>query len=263
MHARVCGRGERGAVETWWPLNWAAGQALGTMCSAPTALASGPHTPQVSLLRRLFKAALGEEAARMVDINTIDGFQVRAVAAAAALGWLHAPIGRGGSTCLLPQRAPNCARASTKPPARGSARPPRRRAARRTSPSSPPCARSAAPAASALWRMSGASTWASRAPGGRCLRARTGRAGRAGEGACSRGRHAAPGLWSLHAMPPDCLPLPASPPSCSAPAPLQGHPGCGGPRGVPGDKPTLVGAGVARSPTQVHVQSRCVGWWFG
>ena len=31
--------------------------------------------PQVSLLRRLFKAALGEEAAKLVDINTIDGFQ--------------------------------------------------------------------------------------------------------------------------------------------------------------------------------------------
>ena len=31
---------------------------------------------QVSLLRRLFKAALGDEAAKLVDINTIDGFQV-------------------------------------------------------------------------------------------------------------------------------------------------------------------------------------------
>lgn len=32
---------------------------------------------QVKLLREAFKAALGEEAARMVDINTIDGFQGR------------------------------------------------------------------------------------------------------------------------------------------------------------------------------------------
>ena len=31
---------------------------------------------QVSLLRRLFRAALGEAAAKLVDINTIDGFQV-------------------------------------------------------------------------------------------------------------------------------------------------------------------------------------------
>lgn len=32
---------------------------------------------QVSLLRRLFEAALGEEGSRSVDINTIDGFQAR------------------------------------------------------------------------------------------------------------------------------------------------------------------------------------------
>lgn len=32
---------------------------------------------QVKLLRDAFKAALGEEAARLVDVNTIDGFQGR------------------------------------------------------------------------------------------------------------------------------------------------------------------------------------------
>ena len=31
---------------------------------------------QVKLLQQSFKTALGEEGARMVDINTIDGFQV-------------------------------------------------------------------------------------------------------------------------------------------------------------------------------------------
>lgn len=35
-----------------------------------------PPVLQVTLLRRLFKAALGDEAAKLVDINTIDGFQV-------------------------------------------------------------------------------------------------------------------------------------------------------------------------------------------
>ncbi len=43
---------------------------------------------QVSLLRRLFKAALGDEAAKLVDINTIDGFQV---------GPAGRAQGRGGS----------------------------------------------------------------------------------------------------------------------------------------------------------------------
>lgn len=32
---------------------------------------------QVKLLKEKFKAALPEEVMRMVDINTIDGFQVR------------------------------------------------------------------------------------------------------------------------------------------------------------------------------------------
>jgi hypothetical protein len=32
---------------------------------------------QVQLLRSLFEQALGEEGAKHVDINTIDGFQVR------------------------------------------------------------------------------------------------------------------------------------------------------------------------------------------
>ena len=32
--------------------------------------------PQITLLRDLFKKALGPEGAKMVDINTIDGFQV-------------------------------------------------------------------------------------------------------------------------------------------------------------------------------------------
>lgn len=42
----------------------------------PTASPSLLCPRQVSLLRRLFKAALGDEAAKLVDINTIDGFQV-------------------------------------------------------------------------------------------------------------------------------------------------------------------------------------------
>jgi senataxin len=32
---------------------------------------------QVKLLRDAFSAALGEEAAKLVDVNTIDGFQGR------------------------------------------------------------------------------------------------------------------------------------------------------------------------------------------
>jgi hypothetical protein len=32
---------------------------------------------QVKLIRDSFKAALGEEAARLIDVNTIDGFQGR------------------------------------------------------------------------------------------------------------------------------------------------------------------------------------------
>lgn len=45
---------------------------------SPTSSQPHPLCParQVSLLRRLFKAALGDEAAKLVDINTIDGFQV-------------------------------------------------------------------------------------------------------------------------------------------------------------------------------------------
>ena len=39
-------------------------------------LPASPACPQVTLLRRLFRAALGEAAAKLVDINTIDGFQV-------------------------------------------------------------------------------------------------------------------------------------------------------------------------------------------
>lgn len=36
-----------------------------------------PYKSQVKLLRESFAQALGEEGARMVDINTIDGFQGR------------------------------------------------------------------------------------------------------------------------------------------------------------------------------------------
>ncbi|PSC70977.1 putative helicase MAGATAMA 3 [Micractinium conductrix] len=43
----------------------------------PSVAVISPYKAQVSLLRRLFKAALGEEAAKLVDINTIDGFQGR------------------------------------------------------------------------------------------------------------------------------------------------------------------------------------------
>lgn len=44
--------------------------------TAPSLYALLRPARQVSLLRRLFKAALGDEAAKLVDINTIDGFQV-------------------------------------------------------------------------------------------------------------------------------------------------------------------------------------------
>ena len=37
---------------------------------------SAPEMMQVKLLREKFKMALGDEMAKMVDINTIDGFQV-------------------------------------------------------------------------------------------------------------------------------------------------------------------------------------------
>lgn len=43
----------------------------------PSVAVISPYKAQVTLLRRLFKAALGDEAAKMVDINTIDGFQGR------------------------------------------------------------------------------------------------------------------------------------------------------------------------------------------
>ncbi|KAI7846383.1 hypothetical protein COHA_000094 [Chlorella ohadii] len=43
----------------------------------PSVAVISPYKAQVSLLRRLFKAALGDEAAKLVDINTIDGFQGR------------------------------------------------------------------------------------------------------------------------------------------------------------------------------------------
>ncbi len=36
-----------------------------------------PYKQQVKLLRDSFFAALGEEGARLVDINTVDGFQGR------------------------------------------------------------------------------------------------------------------------------------------------------------------------------------------
>eukprot|EP00967_Tisochrysis_lutea_P036571 scaffold44044_cov20-Tisochrysis_lutea.AAC.1 len=36
-----------------------------------------PYKAQVKLLREAFKTALGEEMARLVDVNTIDGFQGR------------------------------------------------------------------------------------------------------------------------------------------------------------------------------------------
>lgn len=43
----------------------------------PSVAVISPYKAQVKLLRDLFQAALGEEGAKMVDINTIDGFQVR------------------------------------------------------------------------------------------------------------------------------------------------------------------------------------------
>ena len=52
-----------------------AGSCACRPCCYPAFLAH-PVPAQVSLLRRLFKAALGDEAAKLVDINTIDGFQV-------------------------------------------------------------------------------------------------------------------------------------------------------------------------------------------
>jgi hypothetical protein len=224
-------------------------------------LPPAPH-PQVSLLRRLFKAALGEEAARMVDINTIDGFQVRA--AAAALGWLHAPLSQGGSTCLLPQRAPRlrarfhqCAGVWVRP-----ATPPQGRekdVAFFSTVRSQRGSRGIGFVADerrinvgltrARWALPARSygpCWAGRRGG---LQPRQIRHALSLELACNAARLLAP----------SCLPTLMF----CFPPPLQGHPGCGGPRGVTGDKPTLVGAGVARSPTKVHVQSRCVGWWLG
>ncbi|EFN56459.1 hypothetical protein CHLNCDRAFT_57676 [Chlorella variabilis] len=47
------------------------------LATQPSVAVISPYKAQVSLLRRLFRAALGEEAAKMVDINTIDGFQGR------------------------------------------------------------------------------------------------------------------------------------------------------------------------------------------
>ena len=40
---------------------------------------------QVKLIREKFEAALGKEGARMVDINTIDGFQVQTASALAQM----------------------------------------------------------------------------------------------------------------------------------------------------------------------------------
>eukprot|EP00798_Chlamydomonas_sp_ICE-L_P026005 gene26006-11697_t len=45
--------------------------------NTPSVAVISPYKSQVKLLRDSFKAALGEEGARMVDINTIDGFQGR------------------------------------------------------------------------------------------------------------------------------------------------------------------------------------------
>jgi hypothetical protein len=63
---------------------------------------------QVSLLRRLFKAGLGEEAAKLVDINTIDGFQVGPGAASPVCEMFlrparpahEIPINTGQGACL-------------------------------------------------------------------------------------------------------------------------------------------------------------------
>ena len=44
---------------------------------APSVAVISPYKAQVTLLRAAFKAALGAEAAKLVDINTIDGFQGR------------------------------------------------------------------------------------------------------------------------------------------------------------------------------------------
>ena len=137
------------------------------------------------------------------------------------------------------------------------------RGAKRTWPSSPPCAPSAATGALALWPTSGASTWASPAPGGhaglwltvlpaavllgptRCYMVRIGRL-------CMHGVHVytmatSPSCWPTYAS--SCLSLALSP---------QGHPDCGGPCGVAADQPALVGPGVPRPQAGLHVQGRCV-----
>lgn len=43
----------------------------------PSVAVISPYKAQVRLLQDAFSKALGEEGARMVDINTIDGFQGR------------------------------------------------------------------------------------------------------------------------------------------------------------------------------------------
>lgn len=80
------------------------------------------------------------------------------------------PVALGGAPaqtlfCMTSTAATVCA--ALLPPSSAAWLPPlpTRRAVRRTWPSSPPCARSAATRASALWPTSGASTWASRARG--------------------------------------------------------------------------------------------------
>lgn len=77
MERTVCeGKWEVPRCNRCWPATPDPQPVPCTTLTGCAQLAAPLCAPQVSLLRRLFKAALGEEAARMVDINTIDGFQV-------------------------------------------------------------------------------------------------------------------------------------------------------------------------------------------
>lgn len=142
----------------------------------PAVAVISPYKAQVSLLRRLFLAALGPDMAKTVDINTIDGFQVLGGAGSYGCAVMETRSGgerswsRGskvfrGSLVLLcpPDRGKDAKDPCThKPgPKESHAHPPpllpntRSRAEKRTWPSSP---RSGAPGAgpSASWRTSGA-----------------------------------------------------------------------------------------------------------
>jgi hypothetical protein len=67
------------AVAILIPATQFATAALHLLMYAAAAPAPAVCRLQVQLLRSLFEQALGEEGAKHVDINTIDGFQVRAV----------------------------------------------------------------------------------------------------------------------------------------------------------------------------------------